>query len=577
MRVAALTAASTVGNTEAVRTLALEILDEAPGQREALGALFNILRGTTQLAAAGIIIDRLATVHLNDGVSRALAAQFFLQQANLPKALLHGRMLIRLAPEAIASHFIMGRVFLATHNAQAAEHHLRTALTLPAALGPAPSSIEIKANLAVALRDQGRLDEAREMLTEVAAVAQPTAEILITWAGIEEAAKDFDNAAALLDQALKMWPDNPHAKVARAALYRRTHEPARGLQVLEELTGGLQTNNEVGDDVNGLLQKGQILDSMERYDEAFEAFNAYKSALRLRTGHEYLADQAKNTVEGLREFFTAGRSRLLPRAGVRADFPQPIFIVGFPRSGTTLVEQILCSHHSIAAGDELPIINSLADRAQMLLGSPLPYPKALSELWLGDRAGHVEMLRDLYLSEATRHGAVDPGKPWFTDKMPLNEMHLGLISILFPESPIIHLIRHPLDVVFSVFSNALTHGFYCAYSLESAAQHYTLVAGLVAQYRKVISSRYLAVRYENVVSDPENEVHRILAEIGLPFDSQVLKFYENDRFARTASYAQVTEPLYERSKFRYKNYIRHLHSVSGMLEPEIKRLGYSLE
>ncbi len=90
----------------------------------------------------------------------------------------------------------------------------------------------------------------------------------------------------------------------------------------------------------------------------------------------------------------------------------------------------------------------------------LDYPQALSELWIGDRVGHVDMLRDLYLNEAAQMGAVNPSKRWFTDKMPLNETHLGLIHLLFPKSPIIHLVRHPLDVVLSVFTNALTHGFH---------------------------------------------------------------------------------------------------------------------
>ncbi len=155
-------------------------------------------------------------------------------------------------------------------------------------------------------------------------------------------------------------------------------------------------------------------------------------------------------VAQLKDFFTESRLKLLPQATVRSDTPQPIFVIGFPRSGTTLVEQTLASHPDISAGDELQIIMSLAERMQALLGSPGSYPMALSELWLGDRAGFLDTLRDLYINEAARVGALDPAKPWFTDKMPLNETHLGLISLLFPQSPVIHLLRHPLDVMVSV-------------------------------------------------------------------------------------------------------------------------------
>ena len=173
-------------------------------------------------------------------------------------------------------------------------------------------------------------------------------------------------------------------------------------------------------------------------------------------------------------------------------------------------------------------------------------------------------------------GAIAPGKRWFTDKMPLNETHLGLISLLFPQSPIIHLVRHPLDVVLSVFSNGLTHGFYCAYALESTAQHYALIADLIAHYRSVMPLNYHAVRYEELVADQERVVRGMLDFVGEPFDPSTLAFHENARHARTASYAQVTEKLDTRSAYRYRNYLRHLEPVIPILKPAIARLGYEV-
>ena len=146
------------------------------------------------------------------------------------------------------------------------------------------------------------------------------------------------------------------------------------------------------------------------------------------------------------------------------------------------------------------------------------------------------------------------GARWFTDKMPLNETHLGLIGLIFPQAPIIHLLRHPLDVVLSVFSNHLTHGFYCAYDLTSIARHYVLVMDLVEHYRREMALQYLAVRYEDVIDDQEESVRQMLAFIGAPYDRRCLDFHENRRYARTASYAQVTEKLYDRSRYRYRAY-----------------------
>src|ERR1019366_180409 len=116
----------------------------------------------------------------------------------------------------------------------------------------------------------------------------------------------------------------------------------------------------------------------------------------------------------------------------------------------------------IAAGDELPVIAELAELMPRLLESPLAYPEALAELCMGDHREDLNNLRDHYLRQGGDLGIVPQGAAWFTDKMPLNETHLGLIGLLFPESPLLHVTRYPLDMVLSVFSNLLTHGFYCA-------------------------------------------------------------------------------------------------------------------
>jgi hypothetical protein len=294
------------------------------------------------------------------------------------------------------------------------------------------------------------------------------------------------------------------------------------------------------------------------------------------SGNAYLADHAQQVTARRKNFFTARRLRMLPRANVRTDVAQPLFVLGFPRSGTTLLEQTLTAHPRIAAGDELPIINELTNLMPRMLDSPLTYPEALAELWMGDHRDDLDNLRDHYLRKVAQLGIVPAGAAWFTDKMPLNETDLGLISMLFPQSPLLHLTRHPLDVVLSVFSNLLTHGYYCAYSLESAARHYVLVMDLVEHYRAELSLRYLPVRYEDIVDDQEASIRRVLAFIGEDFDPHCLAFHENRRYARTASYAQVSEKLYDRSRYRYKNYLAQLEPVISILLPTIERLGYSV-
>ena len=161
--------------------------------------------------------------------------------------------------------------------------------------------------------------------------------------------------------------------------------------------------------------------------------------------------------------------------------------------------------------------------------------------------------------------------------MPLNETHLGLIALLFPESPLIHVIRHPLDIMVSAMSNHFTHGFFCANALETAATHYMRVMDLVQHYRAEMALRYMPIRYEEMVDDQEATVRAILDFIGEPFDERCLAFHENRRYARTASYAQVTEKLYDRSRFRHRHYLKHLGPAIEILRPAIERLGYSVD
>ncbi len=375
------------GERASARAIAVEIIEASPGQPEALLMLHQLLREDPQSPnAAGAVINRAAQIHPNDATLRNAAAQFLHRprrrgRVATPRA--HAR-----APRAtlLGGAPADGAAFLIVNNGQAAEHHLRRALELArdGRFTPTPldarTIADMELPLAQSLHMQGRTAEARAQLSDVAGRHGPNLGVLLYWASLEEADRQFDVAEALLEQAEKLAPNGPRIAMARAGLYRRRRQPEAALSVLQSVA------ERRGEDGDELLQKGQVLDSLCRYDEAFAAFAKYKQFMRDH-GHAYLADEANRLVESLRGFFTPLRSPMLPRADVRTDCPQPIFIVGFPRSGTTLIEQSLSLHPCIAAGDELQLIHQLADRSQMMLGSPGRYPLSLSELWLGDRAG----------------------------------------------------------------------------------------------------------------------------------------------------------------------------------------------
>ncbi len=162
--------------------------------------------------------------------------------------------------------------------------------------------------------------------------------------------------------------------------------------------------------------------------------------------------------------------------------------------------------------------------------------------------------------------------------MRLNETHLGLIALLFPDSPLLHVVRHPLDAVLSVYSNLLTHGFYCAYAFENAPRHYARVQELLEHYGREMKLKYLRVRNEDMVDDQGASVRRVLNFIGAPFDPKCLAFHENRRYTRTTSHSQVPEKLDDRSRYRYR-YRHHLpqpQSIIPILQVVIERLGHAV-
>ena len=558
--------AARTGATETAERLALDVLELAPGRTGALSVLYNIRKAQGQAAAAEALISRIVTLEPNNFWATNEIALLLLNKGALAQAELHARNAVRIAPENAQSHYLMGMILTEAHRPAIAEYHYGRALELSGARDPI-----VLANLAWCLKTQGKMDAARVLYAESLEGAPNVLQTLLGAARLEEADRQLAAALALLDRAEAAHPGNPSIMLTRAVVLGRQKKAAAAVAILDSMAAG---DAQLG--ASELLEKGRLLDQMGHYAEAFAAYEAGKARLREATGTVYLAAHAQQMAARLKGFFTAERLRTLPRAAVRADLAQPLFVLGFPRSGTTLTEQTLTAHPRIAAGDELPFIAEITNLMPRMLESPLSYPEALAELWMGDHRDDLNNLRDHYFRRVAQLGIVPEGAAWFTDKMPLNEFDLGLIALVFPQSPLIHVIRHPLDVVLSAFSNLLTHGYFCAYALESVAQHYALTMDLVEHYRREMNLRYLPVRYEDMVDDQEASIRRILTFIGESFDPRCLDFHENRRYARTASYAQVTEKLYDRSRFRYRHYLAQLQPVLPILAPVIERLGYTV-
>jgi tetratricopeptide (TPR) repeat protein len=579
--------------------LCLDVLELAPDRPGALSVLYEIRKGQNNHTAAEALLRRIVALDPNNLSATNELALALLGKGSLQEAERHARNAVRIAPENPQAHNLMGMILTEANRPQIGEYHYRRVLQLTGQRDPI-----VLANLAWNLKNQGRMQEARALYEESIAAAPEVRQTLIGFARLEEADRNFPAAHALVERLEALFPGDGNVRLTKAVLLGRMRQYDEALAVIDSLATG---ETRLGP--NELLEKGRLLDQLGRYDDAWAAFAEGKRLARELAGQVYLDQTAQQELDRLRAFFTGGRLQLLPKATTRTDTPQPIFILGFPRSGTTLVEQTLSAHPQVVAGDELPLIHEITAIMPRMLGSPLGYPEALSELWMGDQREGLDTLRDHYLHKVRQMGvltadrgppaadaaeaaastgaagrrrrpaalAASPGVTHFTDKMPLNETNLGLIALLFPAAPLIHVLRHPLDIMVSAFSNAFTHGYFCASDLTSAATHYVRVMELVQHYRGEMTLRYLPIRYEDIVQDQEASVRAMLDFAGIPFDPACLTFHENRRYARTASYAQVTEKLYGRSVGRWKHYRRHLEPVLPILAPMIEALGYAVD
>jgi tetratricopeptide (TPR) repeat protein len=323
--------------------------------------------------------------------------------------------------------------------------------------------------LGLSLLRQGRLEEARPALEQAIAANGNALEPVAHLAELEERLGRFKEAERLLDRAQQLAAEKgTDVDLQRSVLLARMGQTEEALRLLEgekDLSGA------------ALLQRGRLRDRLGRYAEAWSDWIDGKAALAARGKRSYAAAGVRRQADDLAAFFAPDRVANLPRAAQREGCAQPIFIIGFPRSGTTLTEQIIASHSAIRAGGELPFGRELRDFAAELAGGEAAFPEGMDKADLH----WPERLRDRYLERAKSYGLTDGGG-WFTDKMPLNDIWLPLLRVAFPQSPVVLVRRHPLDVLVSVMAHDMTHGFHCAYRLEDAAAHLALMDELVAAY-----------------------------------------------------------------------------------------------
>ncbi len=308
---------------------------------------------------------------------------------------------------------------------------------------------------------------------------------------------------------------------------------------------------------------GKALEDLGEFEPSFRHY-AQGNDIRRAQLH-YRADDTSERVRHVHDRYTA--EFFAARRGSGSPARDPIFIVGLPRSGSTLLEQILSSHSQVEGTMELPEVTSIT---RMLRGqgdedSPMPYHEVLAGL----DADALRALGERYLAH-TRIQRKSPA-PLFIDKMPNNFMHVGLIHLMLPNATIIDARRHPMACCFSGFKQHFARGQSFSYSLQDMGRYYRDYVALMAHFDQVLPGRVHRVFYERMVEDTEGEVRRLLEHCGLPFEESCLRFFENARPVRTASSEQVRQPIYREGVDHWKHYAPWLLPLETALGEVLKR------
>jgi hypothetical protein len=244
----------------------------------------------------------------------------------------------------------------------------------------------------------------------------------------------------------------------------------------------------------------------------------------------------------------------------------PIFIVSLPRSGSTLIEQILASHSQVEGTAELAELSQIANGVGRYRADRIRFPDSLKELDPRD----WRALGKEYMDRTRRHRVTD--KPLFTDKMPNNFPLVGFACLALPNAKIINARRHPLDSCLGSYKQLFGKGQNFTYDMVELGMYYEEYDRMIQHWHEVLPGRVLDVHYEETVTDLDSQVRRILDHCGLPFEEQCLRFYETERAVKTASSEQVRQPIYQGGMGKWRKYDAHLGEWKEQLGDIIDRL-----
>lgn len=560
--------------------LAIELGDDDPATQLKLGRAL-MLEGDRQ--AAGDAID--AFMRKNPDRERLVQA-FELEQTGKPaEAEKIYRDILARDPENVDALRLLAGTATALNQHRDAEILLKRALEL------APDYGKAMADLVNNQIEQEKLEEAHSYATRLIRIGGDNPDSHLLFGNVLSAAGDYQGAIDAYKKSLEIAPEHPGAlsglghslktlgqqdeaiaayrqclkfnplftetywSLANLKTFRFSEQEVRSMEELLGRPDAPKTAQEFL--CNALATE---YEKRAQYDRAMEHF-ARCNALR-RQKEYYDPVETEVLHDAIIEVFD---QEFLSQPAADDFDTIPIFIVGLPRSGSTLIEQVLASHTLVEGTHELSDLPRVIKQMPKLLGMKESYPAAIQSV---DAAGFAKLGRT-YLE---RTGKFRAGERYFTDKNPNNFAHVGLIHLALPQAVVIDARRHPLDSCLGTFKQLFAKGQPFSYDLSEVAGFYLEYERLMAHWDEVLPGKVLHVRYEDVVRDLESEVKRILEHCGLPFEAQCLRFHETERAVKTASSEQVRQPIYSTSVNLWRHYEKHLAPAIEILDPVLRRL-----
>lgn len=446
---------------------------------------------------------------------------------------------------------------------------------LERALGADPGSADIRCKIARVRMLRVEPEQALEHLEIVTESEPRRLEALVMAAQCCERLNALDRARGFAERAVAVRRNDPEANLALAQIDAREkkHDDARAR--LEKIA----SKRTLGGDLHhrALTELGFVLDKLGEYPKAYDAFDRAGAEIaempQVKQIDRTLAYRRLDAYRG-----TVSRELVSKFEGTPFDTPAPAFLVGFPRSGTTMTEQVMAAHPAVRTSDELSLVGPMGTALIEGAADRLDIPSRLETL----DAERVQRLRHMYWDEVREklgYSLDDLKGAVFVDKLPLNIIDLPMLNTVFPDARVIVALRDPRDVCISAFMQwfapnpAMIH----LLRLDSATRFYEAVMSLYLEVKPSLGVPLIEVRYEDTVSDLDTQARRIIAHLGLPWDDGILRFHEKaaERAIRTPSYAAVTERVHTRAVARWRNYRAELDPYMPRLSEAVEAFGYT--